>query len=227
VSPITSRHRRQGIPEWLGRLLAGVLRLLAATWSVTPREGVGLRNETGNPLLVGFWHGKYFPLLPLLGGAGGAVLIGEGVRGRMIGAICRSFGSTPVFLPHGDRARAIARIRDALRDFPLCATPLDGPRGPARRPKPALIQVASEVGASILPVSVQVTPNWVWRWRWDQREIPLPFASVVLVTGTPIACPLDASGATLEAWGHQVASALDELGCRPPPSLQPPASDAH
>jgi lysophospholipid acyltransferase (LPLAT)-like uncharacterized protein len=194
----------------LGRILAALLRRLAATWRIDATASARLTGAD-TPRLVGFWHGKYFALLALLRGVEGSVLIGAGFRGEVIAAICRALGYTPILLPHGDRARALEEIRAALRRNVQCATALDGPTGPARRVKPSLLRLIAEVGAEILPVSVVASPRLVLGWRWDRREIPLPLARVRLAVGEPIAIPRGAAAQELEVWQRRVAERVDEL----------------
>ena len=197
----------------IGRLLAGALCLLAATWRVEGTEAVRLEMDkwTGTPFLVGFWHGKYVPLFVLLRGTRVNVFVGEGLRGTLIEAICRCFGFSPVLLPHGDRDRATERMRTALAGSLPCATAFDGPRGPARTVKPSLIALASAVGATILPVSMSARPCCVLRWRWDLREIPWPFARVQVRVGGPNQIPVGLSENARAEWSQRVKSALEEL----------------
>lgn len=209
----TPRPQRRGCAQLIGNLLAGGLRLLAATWRVEGADAVRLETNKwkGTPLLVGFRHGKYLPLFVLLRGTRAHIFIGEGVRGTLIGAIGRSFGFCPVLLPHGDRNRAIERMRTALAGPLPCATAFDGPVGPRRCVKPSLIQLASDVGATILPISMSASPCCVLRWRWDLREVPWPFARVKVRVGGPIRVRFGLSRDARAEWCERVKSALDEL----------------
>ena len=211
-------QRAPGLIHRIGSLFAWAVSLFAASWRV---EGVDhLRLELdrcrGTPLLLGFWHGKYLPLLPLLRGIPASIFIGESLRGSLIESICRAFGFSPVLLPHGDRPRALACMRAALMGPLLCATPFDGPLGPSRRVKPALLELATECGATILPVSMSGTPCAVLRWRWDQREIPWPFARVVIHVGAPIQVPVGLGRAQQGEWCERARAALDALGAEAP-----------
>jgi lysophospholipid acyltransferase (LPLAT)-like uncharacterized protein len=129
----------------------------------------------------------------------------------VIAAICEELGFVPILLPPGDRAAAFAGIRAALSRNALCATPLDGPLGPARRVKQSLIRAAADTGAAIVPVSVVASPKLVLSRRWDRRELPLPFARVCLRVGEPLSIPKAAAGEALEGWRSQVASRVDDL----------------
>lgn len=194
----------------LGRVLAALLRLLAATWRIDATASARL-TEGDTPRLVGFWHGKYFALLALLRGIEGSILIGAGFRGEVIAAICETLGYTAVLVARRDRERAIEQIGAALGRNARCATALDGPTGPARRVKASLIRLAAEVGAEILPVSAVASPRLVLGWRWDRREIPLPLSRVRLAVGEPVAIPKGASDEALEELGSRLARCLDRL----------------
>lgn len=210
IDPAATPRHSGLAPRALGWVLAALLRLLAATWRIDATASARL-TEGDTPRLVGFWHGKYFALLALLRGIEGSVLIGAGFRGEVIAAICEALGYTPVLIDRRDRERAITQICAALRRTALCATPLDGPVGPARRVKASLLYLAAEVGTEILPVSVVASPRLVLCWRWDRREIPLPLARVRLSCGEPIAIPKGASDEALEELGSRVARCLDRL----------------
>lgn len=209
--PAPSRRHSRVVPRALGWSFAALLRLLAATWRLDATACARLSGDGDSPRLLGFWHGKYFALLALLRGIRGNVLIGAGFRGEVIAAICEQLGFTPILLPRGDRARALEEIRAALCGNAICATALDGPLGPARLVKRPLLQMAAEVGAAIVPVSVVSAPNAVLSWRWDRREIPLPLARVRLKVGEPLAIPKSASSEALDQWRSRVGRSLDEL----------------
>lgn len=210
---MTGRRRTRSFTPRLGSLLARGLSLLAASWRV---EGVDLlrleiEKWSGTPLFVAFWHGKYLPLLVLLQGTRANILIGEGFRGELIGAICRSFGFSPVLLPHHDKCEAVTRMRAALAGPLPCATPVDGPVGPLRRVKAPLLELATERGATILPVSMSGKPCTVLHWRWDHREIPWPFARVAVRVGDPIQVPVGLPTDERANWCMRVEAALDAL----------------
>ena len=197
----------------VARCLALALRALAATWRIDDGDVAELERvlDRPGPLLVGFWHGVYFPLIPILRCHAARIFIGEGLRGRWIAALCEAMGFSPVMLPHHDRRGAVARMREALqRDLP-CATPLDGPHGPVGEVKPALIQICGEVGAAILPVSLVVAPRLALNWRWDHRIIAMPFARIRIFTGEPVPIPEVATASSQTALARRVAAAVDAL----------------
>lgn len=207
------RYARPDVAAFLGRILGSALRLLAATWRV---EGAAeakraLRRPGSTPRLIGFWHGKYLPLFPLCRDTEVTIFVGEGFRGRLIAAIARTSGMSPVLLPHGDRERARARMRRALAGSTPCATALDGPIGPPHRVKPALVELASVLGAEIQPIALGARPRLIQFWRWDARELPLPFARVRIVLGDPIRVPGSLRPDQRAVWCERVSQATDAL----------------
>ena len=63
------------------------------------------------------------------------------------------------------------------------ALTVDGPRGPAWRPKPGVVALAEVTGLPILPM-VAVGPGVRWR-SWDRLCIPWPFARCTVAFGEP------------------------------------------
>jgi lysophospholipid acyltransferase (LPLAT)-like uncharacterized protein len=210
---ITDRPRRKSRNELVGRVLAKGLSLLAFSWRVKGIQAarVEIKTRSDGPLLLAFWHGKYFGLLALLRGIGGRVFVADGPRGEIIGEICRTFGSFPVVLPRHQRDASLNRMRAALADPLPCATAFDGPLGPPHRVKESLLELATAVGATILPLSVEARPRLVLRWRWDRREIPWPFARVELRVGKAIKVPRGLSREDQLRWCERVKQSLDAL----------------
>jgi lysophospholipid acyltransferase (LPLAT)-like uncharacterized protein len=63
---------------------------------------------------------------------------------------------------------------------------VDGPRGPARVPKPGAALAARLAGAALVPVASACARKIVLRRAWDAFEIPLPFSRVAIVIGSPV-----------------------------------------
>ena len=211
---MTEPSRIRGcIAATIARGLVLALRAFVSTWRVRGTAQVlgTVERLAREPLLIGFWHGSYLPLFGLLRGIPASVFVGAGFRGLVIESICRAEGFHPVRLPTRDREHAIERMRRALDGPRPCASALDGALGPARRVKPALVQIASECSARILPLAVVARPRWILPWRWDQRELPLPFARIELRVGEPIAIPARLSEGEVDGWRDRIRSEIEAL----------------
>jgi lysophospholipid acyltransferase (LPLAT)-like uncharacterized protein len=86
----------------------------------------------------------------------------------------------------------------------------DGPRGPARVAKPGVVALASAAGASLVPVAVAARPCLRFG-SWDRVMLPLPFARVHCVYGSPIHLPKRSDDADVERWRGELGAALDRL----------------
>jgi lysophospholipid acyltransferase (LPLAT)-like uncharacterized protein len=197
----------------LGRILAAGFIWLSASWRITGTDSVRSEYDRlkGRPLLIVFWHGKYLPLFAALRGIPARIFVGAGFRGQLISVICENFGFRPVLLPHHRRSQAIDRMRAALEGSMPCASAFDGALGSARRAKPTLVRLASESGATVLPISVSAHPRLVLGWRWDRREIPLPFAYIQLRVGQPIRIPSGLCDTEIDQWCARLEIAVDRL----------------
>lgn len=202
--------------SWVGRVLTLVLRAVAATWRTTgvERTRAALRVHAGAPLLVAFWHEQYVPLFALMQGTRARVFVGEGFRGRVIATLCERFDFEAIFLPHGDRETALERMRDALTSGVPCAAAIDGPTGPNHRAKFALVRLAIESGAHVLPLAVRMHGSIALPWRWDRRRIPLPFSQIDARVSDAMAPPARSSEAAVAGFAARIGDALDALGLR-------------
>jgi lysophospholipid acyltransferase (LPLAT)-like uncharacterized protein len=82
----------------------------------------------------------------------------------------------------------------------------DGPRGPARQAKPGVVALASATGAALVPVGIAARPS-VRFGSWDRVLLPLPFARVRCVYGSPLLVPKRTGD--LETWRKELEAQLD------------------
>lgn len=196
-----------------GRAFAWALRLQALTWR---RRSAGLEQidaliTAHRRILIVFWHGKYLPLFVLFPMRGGCVFTTRSSRGEVISEICRRFGHRPVEVTEHDRDAALEAMRQALYGSRMGATAADGPLGPYHEVKHGVIQLASQTGSTILPVSVASRRKWILSKRWDRMEIPRSFTHVYLAAGEPIDIPPALDAAAIHTWSGHVRAALDAL----------------
>jgi lysophospholipid acyltransferase (LPLAT)-like uncharacterized protein len=189
-----------------------LLRAQRATWRCRSEglDELDRRLATGEPLLVAFWHGKYFPLFALLAGRQAGVLTSRSFRGAVIAEVCRRFGYRPVFLPEHGRRAGLEVMRASLAGGGALGLAADGPLGPQRAFKLGAVSLASELGCTVLPVGVASRRRRVARERWDRREQPLPGSRVALVVGAAIAVPRGLDEAMLGDWSCRLGAAIDE-----------------
>lgn len=209
----------------VARLLARTLRLLGATWRVELRGENPLERERRGAVLAAVWHRNLLMGAYVFRDCGVHVPISLSRDGSFVAAIAErlGFGESP----RGSSSRGSVRVMKSLvrlaRSGALIAVLTDGPRGPARRSKGGVLQVARLAGVPVLPVAFAARPCWRFG-SWDGLILPLPFARVVCEFGEPIELAevwrdFDAQAPrVLDASLNERTDRLDaELGVPPPP----------
>ncbi len=109
----------------------------------------------------------------------------------------------------GDGGRqALDELSHALRRGESVSIAVDGPRGPAYKPRRGCVLLAQQTGAPIVPVSYRCARG-IESPRWDRALFPTPFDRVVVRYGAP----LDVSGLSeSDALGRVEAAMLESMG---------------
>jgi lysophospholipid acyltransferase (LPLAT)-like uncharacterized protein len=115
-----------------GILFAWLLRSQCRTWRlcIQGREYLDRLYGSQNPFLLCFWHGKYVPIFPLLGGYRACVVSSLSERGSVIAEICRNFGYQSAQIPDRSEDGALIAFGEALSGARAVGTAVDGPLGP-------------------------------------------------------------------------------------------------
>lgn len=174
-------------------------------------------------VVLTFWHEYNLALYVLATARRGdlphASFTTDTPRGTVIRTVFQSLARGPeqvAVLPLPDETDRAAgrstarRLGDLGRiGFSVVVTP-DGPWGPHRVAKPGALLVARRAGVPILPVAVRARPS-IRLPRWDRQLLPLPFARLDLVAGTPMAVP---AAGPLRPLLAALQAALDEVTAR-------------
>ena len=219
--------------RFFGFFRAWALRFICLTWR---KQLIGLaeldqRLLAGEKMILVFWHGKYFSLLPLLSHRDACVFTSLSTRGDAIRDILERFGLRSVQLKDHGHEQSLELMRETLRHCNAAAIAVDGPLGPQHHVHRGAIQLASELGHVLVPVAVAGRPRRVIRRRWDHFEIPRFFARVCLVIGDSITVPAGLSKDDYQEWEMRVHDALESLGaqaehCVTPGALTQPPTDS-
>ena len=197
----------------LGFFRAWALRIVCATWfkDIIGLDKLDQRIAEGERLIVVLWHGKYFTLLPILRNRNAYVFTSLTSRGDVIANLLRQFGFVAVQIPDHGRDRSLNIMRKALAGGGTAVIAVDGPLGPFHVVHRGAVQLASELGHSIIPISVAASRKRILSERWDKFEMPRIFSRISLVIGDPIHIPADLDQEAIETWISQVHIALDSV----------------
>jgi hypothetical protein len=191
----TKRAKTLGI-SWV---LLIVVRLLSLTYRFRfeRREATDQAralHERGSYCLA-LWHEHLFACIIAHRGGRFAPLASLSSDGDIVTFVMNRLGFNTV---RGSSSRGGPEARDDLVEITsqgwFTALTVDGPRGPRRRVKGGVVDVARRSGVAIVPLVAIADRMWVLHRSWDQFKIPKPFARIVIAYGDPIVIPKDTQG---------------------------------
>lgn len=161
-----------------GRLGAWLIRLIGATWRVRI-EGIDPRAESTFPQLGALWHRDALVAGYVFRDAEIAMPISRSRDGDLAAAIAMHLGFTAP--PRGSSSQggtpAVRGLITKLREGHTAAIVIDGPRGPARVPKPGIIALSGWADTPVTGLAFSARSCFRLA-SWDRTLIPLPFSSV-------------------------------------------------
>jgi len=164
------------------------IRLVALTSRVVEHHreiADNLIRGNGN-FIFAFWHSRQFFLGYARRNDHIKVLVSESADGEYIARVIRFFGMDTVrgSTSRGG-ARALVRLKGALRQGWLVGITPDGPRGPAGVAQQGVIALAQKSGLPIIPLSFGAARAKVFN-SWDRYVVPYPFNRIAVTYGDPI-----------------------------------------
>jgi lysophospholipid acyltransferase (LPLAT)-like uncharacterized protein len=201
-------RRYRAWTAFVGLAGAALIRSLGATWRIST-EGPDPFQQAG-PVVGALWHQGMLVAAYRWRGRGLAVPVSQSRDGELIAAVLRrlGFGDSPRGSSSRGASGLLRSLIRATRAGTVVAILPDGPRGPARAAKPGVLALASATGAALVPVGVAARPSLHFG-SWDRALLPLPFARVRCVYGTPLFVPKKTGD--LESWRKQLEATLDRM----------------
>ncbi|MEN9834584.1 MAG: hypothetical protein RL011_777 [Pseudomonadota bacterium] len=189
-----------------------VARLLLLTYRIR-FEGQERRIKaeslhSGGSFCLALWHEQLFASILAHRGQKFAPLASLSADGDIVTRVMAKFGFNTV---RGSSSRGGPEARDQLvqmtEDGWFTAITVDGPRGPRRRVKGGIVDLARRTGVTIVPLTTTADRNWVLR-SWDQFKVPKPFARILVRYGEPIVVAPDTQGLAFGNIKNQIRDGL-------------------
>jgi lysophospholipid acyltransferase (LPLAT)-like uncharacterized protein len=170
-------------------LAANLIRVLRGTVRLRHHGDERVREweRTGTHFILAFWH-RHLLLMPYAyRGRRISVLVSQSRDGELIARTVARLGidSSRGSSSRGGIAGMRSLLRKAAEGWDIAFTP-DGPRGPLREVQPGVVLAAAATGLAVQPVAIAASRAKLLR-SWDRFLIPLPFSTVHVVYGEPLA----------------------------------------
>ncbi len=107
--------------------------------------------------------------------------------------------------------RGLAVMARRLEEGLDCAFTIDGPRGPRYVAKPGPVMLARKTGCPIMVFHVGVERGKTFEKTWDHFLLPKPFSRTLMLFGSPIYVPKDASSELMEAKHAEMQRELERV----------------
>lgn len=182
-----------------GYLLLTVARLLRASYRIKVigkdnRQAAANAHPTGSFCLA-LWHEQLFASIVAHAGQHFAPLASLSADGELVTFVMNRLGFQTI---RGSSSRGGEEARDDLVGITargwFTALTVDGPRGPRRRVKGGVVDVARRSGVAVVPLITTADREWILTKSWDQFKIPKPFARVCVSYGEPVFIAADTQG---------------------------------
>lgn len=189
------------------------VRLLLATYRIQVlgdehRASAAALHARGS-FCIALWHEQLMSCILSHKGQAFAPLASLSSDGDIVSWVVERFGFHPI---RGSSSRRGAEARDELVEITdrgwFTAVTVDGPRGPRRRVKGGVVDIARRSGVAILPLVAVADRCWQLR-SWDEFKIPKPFARIAVRYGPMVAVPEGTQGLAFGAAKAQVKAGLD------------------
>ena len=209
-------HRifKSGVILWLVCILIRCIGR-SMVFEIKGEENYLKLKREGKNIILATWHSRLFLTVYYyrygLGGKKICVLISPSRDGEFIARIVRKFGYSAVrgSSRHYRKNAHEEALKKLSEGFDMGITP-DGPRGPAEKVQQGVIHIASESGCPIVPMTFSTSRNTRLN-SWDRFVFPHPFSKSVVIFGSPVYVPLDASKEEKMEKGRELESVLNRI----------------
>jgi len=168
-------------------------------WSVEGAERPRQLTRQGRSFIVAFWHGQLL-MMPLAWHrlAPFHMLISAHPDGRIIAGAMTYFGiETIAGSTRRGGSAAFRTMLKRLKEGACVGITPDGPRGPAMKASPGIVNIARRARVPIVPLTYATSRRRILA-TWDRFHLALPFGRGVYLWGEPIEIVADLDEAGLE-----------------------------
>lgn len=184
----------------LSYFIYSITRLLHATYRYRYQNNEALQTLKKNKqnFIFAIWHQNLFAGILAQTGLKHIVIVSKSNDAEPVAFTCSRLGHLVVrgssrkgeVDKNGQAAKA--EMIECLKSGYPGAVTVDGPRGPALKVKPGIIDMARKSSALLVPYVM--CPEKYWQFNsWDQFRLPKPFSKILIAYGEPLSINSDES----------------------------------
>ncbi|MGB4191318.1 MAG: lysophospholipid acyltransferase family protein [Rickettsiales bacterium] len=162
--------------------------------------------------ILATWHGRVL-IMPIINPfkLPACAIVSDHNDGRLIGKIIQH---NNIELIYGSSSKKrLSSLKEILvfirNGYNFLITP-DGPRGPAKQVKGAIINIASNTGIPIIPAICSAKSAKIFN-SWDKFMLPLPFSEISIIFSKPIQIPKNISMSEKEQYEQTLNDSLNNI----------------
>lgn len=141
--------------------------------------------KTERPVLLAFWHEDVNNLLYISWKFKTMTMVSDSKDGQLVAQLIEALGS--VTARGSSRTNPIKALKSFIRIMKKgehwASIAVDGPKGPARKPKAGVLESAALFSCPIFTVSAAYSSPWVFKKTWDQTKLAKPFSRLTIYFG--------------------------------------------
>lgn len=179
------------ISKITSNLIFVIVRFLNLTYRYRYHQNEGIINLENKNMILGIWHQNLLAGILAQMGKTHIVIISKSKDADPVAHVCKKFGhivvrgsSKNTNINKGGKQAKDEMIEFLKKGFPGAIT-VDGPKGPAFKAKPGIVDMAIKANANIVPYAIGLSSFWQFK-SWDQFRLPKPFSKILISYGNPI-----------------------------------------
>jgi lysophospholipid acyltransferase (LPLAT)-like uncharacterized protein len=179
------------INKLISTLIFILVRLLNSTYRYRYDRNEVMLNLKNKKIILAIWHQNLLAGILAQTGKPHIVIISKSKDADPVARLCKKLGhilvrgsSKKLGVNKGGKLAKDEMIEFLKKGFPGAIT-VDGPKGPAFKVKPGIIDMAKKANALIIPYAIGLSSFWQFK-SWDQFRLPKPFSKILISYGDPI-----------------------------------------
>jgi lysophospholipid acyltransferase (LPLAT)-like uncharacterized protein len=193
-----------------------ITRLFHLTYRYRFENNVVLKNlkKDNKNYIFAIWHQNLFAGILAQTGHQHIVIVSKSKDAEPVAFTCSHLGhlvvrgSSKKGLVDKNGAAAKDEMIECLKKGHPGAVTVDGPKGPAFKIKPGIIDMAKKSKALLVPYVV--TPKSYWQFKsWDSFRLPKPFSKILISYGEPFA--VNETNASYDEDQSKLEAAMNKL----------------